>query len=421
MEKKILKTISQNLDLIREFDIKEDMFYDSDMQYLFKDMDRLLKKGYVIYDKEVLNNSETIGHKNMRGALKDLRDQTLRSLTQSVLKSHQCAVKSKDVDLNKLLEQLRDSIDEISFSNYDSIRLEKAISYLDKYKQETIEMENSKKNKFYTFSHPVLEKYLRMEKGWNISLIGGTGSGKSLMACMLTVDFAIRYNEPCLFITDENSESTILQYLKCHYLGLHYRSVQDRTIKLDEYVETLSKKDRMEYDRVFNLIQVWELSGINTNEVRMFIKQQPIKYGLLVIDSFDELNSISNLQEVVRYDRNAKEVEVLAKELDLILLCTAQTKSDYYRISAEKLPMLCNHNAKTLVKKNFASIVIHSTFNKKDEKIDDVIKLNKCRSGGHGVIYGFNKNYDYINIEPEEDEYNLNRIKHTEKDKEFDF
>jgi len=415
MESNILKSLSMDLTLIDTHSIKLDDFYKSYSKGLFKKLIESKEKGYKMYnltsyDKNKLEGSKFLLKDNMSGFVEDLRINTLKYKVHDILNNSLDGIKDKNVNLMDLIGNSIDSLQEIEFNTDKELNMMNSLDYIDKYKADTEYYENSDEERFYTFSHPILEKYLRMKMGWNISLIGRSADGKSILSCIFAVDFAKRYSLPVLYVTDENDKDTILEYMKCSYFGIHFRSVQDRTIKLDEYIENLSKEERDAYEKTFSYIDVWQLEGIPLGKVKTFLNVSKVNYKYICFDSFEELNSDSNLDQVVLYDLNAKEVERLAKKTNTIIMNTAQTKTDLYRVSAEKMPMLCNFHSKTLVKKNFASILIASTYNKDGDHIDDVLKLNKSRSGGTGVMYKITKNYDYMSIDVDDQEYDITKI-----------
>ena len=423
--KDIIKTIGMDLTLLDHFDIKEHFFYKDFNKATIKKMIEHKEKGYKIYpfnayEQGVLKESRYLDKNNLKGYITELVESTSRFNTFDTLNNSIEQIKNTDLQVSDVISRTNNILTQIQYNGIQNNNTTTGIDYIEKYKKETKEMQESKRNRFYTLGIPVLNEFIRAEKGWSMNLLAGTGGGKSIIACILTIEFIKKYKERVLFVTDENSESTILQYLQCAYFGLHFRSVQDRTMDLSKYIDSLSEKDRIEYEEIFSLIEVWELVGIPLQQVKQHILNSDKEYSFLIMDSFDEINSTNGLEDVINYQQNGKLIETLAKELNVLLLVTAQLDTKLYSTSAEKLPELCNHQAKSLVKKSFMSLVIHKILDKDGALIDTVVKLNKCRSGGKGKMVAFKENFDYMSINFEVKEYDLNRIK-EKKVKELDF
>ena len=243
---------------------------------------------------------------------------------------------------------------------------------------------------------------LVLRRNNNIFITGNSGGGKSLGLIQECVHHSKAYNERCLFITDENSDEVILTYMYCNYLGFKYHDIEDRNVDLHQYIESMKPEDKKELERVFTNIDVIELPGIPTLEVRNILKNAQNNdnpYGWLGIDSFEELNIDSNLEEISRQNQNAILCERIAKDFGLILWVTAQLKTDFYSISIEKMMMTCNHGSKTLIKKSFLSLLLWWEYAKDEDGEMKPLgfrgKINKCRSGGLGKIYEIKQNYDY--------------------------
>ena len=261
----------------------------------------------------------------------------------------------------------------------------------------------------YKYCFTVDSGMLVLRRNNNIFITGN--SGKSLALGQEIVKHSERYDERCLYITDENSDTVILTYMYCNYLGLKYHDVVDRKVNLDEYISNLPPKEIDELKRVFKNIDVIELSGISTQEVRRLLKNarnNDNPYEWVGIDSLEEMNIDSTLDDLSRQNQNAIMCERIAKDFDLILWVTAQLKTDLYNTSIEKMPIMCNHGSKTLIKKCFFSLLLHHEYAKDADGDAKVIgfrgKLNKSRSGGVGKVYAITQNYDYCQLIPADDE-----------------
>jgi len=277
--------------------------------------------------------------------------------------------------------------------------------------KEIEELKNTNKPTHYTPSHEAIKKYTRMKKGWFGSIISGAGGGKTIALCQEAVYHSDVYNEKCLYITDENSDEVVLTYMYCNYLGLKYHDIEDRVIDLDKYIDELSKEKKEELERVFKNIDVIEMAGIPSSEVRNLLKKAENNdnpYEWLGLDSFEEVNIDANVEEITRQNQNAIICERIAKDFSLILWVTAQLKTDFYQISIEKMMMTCNHGSKTLIKKNFISLLLWWEYGKSDDDDNKTLgfrgKINKCRSGGMGKVYEITQNYDYCRLNPSDNE-----------------
>lgn len=301
------------------------------------------------------------------------------------------------------LSNLDLSLRKLDMENPRDIELIKAENFLDLYKERTLEIEELKKSNkptYYTFNNKILGKHVRMKLGWLWNLVGKTGDGKSIVSTQLTVDFVKNYNERALYVTDENSKEVILTYMYCTYFNIKYHDVEDRIIDLNNHIKQLPDKELKEFLRIFSKIDVIELPCIPLLEVRKILKNainNDNPYTWVFLDSFDEINSDSNAVEVDRYDANAKMCERVAKDYQCLLGVTNQLATDLYKASIEKIPQLCTHQSKTIVKKCSLSLVLGNEV-KKDEdgnsELGSRMKINKCRSGGQGVLLATQKDFD---------------------------
>lgn len=250
--------------------------------------------------------------------------------------------------------------------------------------------------KKYCFTVPSSMLVLRRDD--NVFITGN--SGKSIASTQLTVEFVRDYNERALYVTDENSKEVILTYMYCTYFNIKYHDVEDRIIDLNNHIKQLPEKELKEFLRIFSKIDVIELPCIPLLEVRKILKNainNDNPYTWVFLDSFDEINSDSNAVEVDRYDANAKMCERVAKDYQCLLGVTNQLATDLYKASIEKIPQLCTHQSKTIVKKCSLSLVLGNEV-KKDEdgnsELGSRMKINKCRSGGQGVLLATQKDFD---------------------------
>ncbi len=315
----------------------------------------------------------------------------------------------EDVSLDTAISNLDMAMRNLEKDNNKEVAIIKADTFLDIYDRDTLEIEeakNSNKPTYYTLFHPVLKKYLRMKLGWNINLISKTGGGKSIVGAELLLHLVMDYDQRALLVTDENSDSVILTYLHCAYFGISYHKVEDREIDLSEHINLLTDKEYKKYKRVFNNIDVIELPSIPLMDVRSMLKtaqNNDNPYSFVMLDSFDEINSDSNIPEFDRYDINAKQVEKIAKAFDVILLVTNQLQTTSYSTSIENIPQLCTHFSKTIVKKSFLSLLLMNEYKKDGDDIKECgfrMKINKNRSGGQGVIYEVTKDYNNCRLIP---------------------
>jgi len=419
VNKDVLKTIAMDLSLISEHDISEEYFYDSFSIGLFNKMKDQADKGYKMYNlnsNEVskLKDSKYLLKENIKGHLTETKDITLRYKAHDLMSSSMEKLKNKNVNLTNIIEGTKEILTEIDYLNGEDIILKDNTCYIEDYKKQTEEMEKSTETRFYTFSsHPILKKHFRLQKGMFGSLISHTGGGKSVVSAMMAIDFAKNYrDQKVVFLTDENSEETIKEYMLSHYFNLSIADIQLRDEKIDEYIDSLNDADRKEYYDVFSRIITYEMVGLPTDKIKRLIKSID-NVGLLVVDSFEETNSLSSVykEEVDRYNASAKIWEAMAKELHIIILVTAQLATNFYQTCITKLPKICNYSSKQLVKKNFFSIILHATFDKDGNKIDDAMKISKNRTGQEDITYAVKKKYSHMQLIPEDKEYDLERIK----------
>ena len=338
--------------------------------------------------------------------------------SEQVIKTYSVKKEHKDL-LTKALEDLDNNETDTVISSLDmGLRnlekelpnedvLIKAVSYHDIYDEETKRIdEDLKLGKlpYYTFSDSIIKEHVRMVRGSYFAIVAASGVGKTIKLVHEAIEFTKNYKERCLFITDENSYEVILAYMHCNFLGLKYKDVEDRKINLTAYINALSDKEKEEFNTIFSLIDVVEVAGIPNEDVRKLLKRAKIHgnpYTLVVIDSFDEMNLTVSTDENTRYDINAKSVERIAKEFDCILGVTAQLKTDYYEISVEKMPMMCNHQSKTLIKKARFVWLLQWEFKKSEDDVENLglrSRILKSRSGGKDMIQIIDCKYDYCRM-----------------------
>ena len=317
----------------------------------------------------------------------------------------------EDVSLDTAVSNLDIGMRNLEKDNNKDVAIIKADTFLDIYDRETLEIEEAKKADkptYYTLFHPALKGKIRIKKGWLCNVIGSTGSGKSIATAEMLLHLVMDYNERALLVTDENSDGVILTYLHCAYFGLRYNKVEDRIIDLTAYINALPDKEFKEYKRVFDKIDVIELPSIPLLEVRSMMKKavnNDNPYRFVMLDSFDEINSDANIPEVDRYDINAKQIEKLTKEFESILIVTNQLQTTAYNISIEKIPQLCVHQSKTIVKKVSLSLILAPEYVSDGEEVREVgfrVKVNKSRSGSMGLIYEATRDYDHCRLLPSE-------------------
>lgn len=291
-----------------------------------------------------------------------------------------------------------------------------ALEFSEIYDALTEEMNELSKNgkpSHYTLHlFEAIKNTTRMKKGWLWTLVGSSGGGKTIIMAQLLVDFVKKYKERALFITDENSKEVILTYMYCAYFGLKYYDVEDRKVDITKFINELDEKNKKEYQEIFGLIDVEELPCIPMEEVRKMLKTAKNNnhpYSWVSIDSFEEIDmdSSEGISEIDRYDRNAKSCERLAKDMDIILGVTSQLKTDFYTISIDKMPMLCNHQSKTLIKKCFMALLLHNEYanegkgeNKTTKSLGFRCRTLKCRSGGQDAMFAIDKDFDHCKCIP---------------------
>jgi len=249
-----------------------------------------------------------------------------------------------------------------------------------------------------------------MTKGWLVTLIAASGVGKSIMLVNQALDFAIRYNERVLFITDENSHETIMRYMHCAFFGINHHKVVDREINLPIFLRGLGEEERKEYNRVFSLIDVIELPDIPLNEVKDICNNASSNgspYTFVIVDSFDEIGKSGKLSTIERYESNGIAVETMAKDLDIVLVLTTQMETEIAKskVSIEDLTLYCNYSSKTLPKKSFFVGVIHQKYirggqDEGNRVLDSGLyfRVLKSRSGGLGILTKLNPQFDCVRL-----------------------
>jgi len=306
--------------------------------------------------------------------------------------------------IDSVLSNLDMSLINLEKDNPRDSTIIQADSFMDIYNKkskEIIEAKEGDKPLYYKPSHPVIQKYARIKRGWLCNIISGTGGGKTLALVQEAVHHSKIYNERVLFITDENSDEVVLSYMYCNYFGISYHKMEDREINLNEYIDNLPKDELNEVKRVFSNIDVIELASIPTAEVRKILKKADNcdnPYCWLGIDSFDEVNLDSTAQETARQSQNAVMCERLAKDFDLICWLTTQLRTEFYSISIENMMITCNYGSKNIIKKSSLSLLLWWEYSKSEDEGATTLgfrgKINKCRSGGVGKIYDIVQNYN---------------------------
>lgn len=435
IEQKFITNLFNNPEIIEKTELTGEEFQSIPIRVVFK----ILKKEYnkkkttIVVNREILNiifkgyeenfkkiNIDTID--DFKKAIFIDSDEEVDWLYLELILKDNYKKRQYIEALDKTIKEIKeDNVDtalsnlELKISNLQQEDLQEdkihnLKSFINLYNQRTKEIEELKKQgklPYYSLYHPVLRDNVRMKLGWLWNLIAKSGSGKTIIAVDFLLNFVKEYRERALFITDENSDEVIMTYLHCNYFNVRYKDVEDRKVDLSELINSLSDEKRKEYEEIFGLIDVVQLSAIPLPKVRKILKNAKLAgspYTYVFIDSMDEVNAGLPVDEVTRYDANAKELERLAKDMNCILGVANQLATAHYEQSIETITQLCTHQSKTIVKKASLSLLIGEERKKNEDgdtvKIGDRIKINKCRSGGQDLIYEINKDFDYCKIHP---------------------
>jgi len=441
LEKQLLSHILYNPETIEKVTLNGEHFSDVIVRCIYTKLREKHNEtdGYEFINKDVLpliyeNNKEIFNSKDIT-TFKEIpkyifSDYDKESsfdwmFSENIIKEEFKRRKYVEV-LEKTIEDLDDASIDSAMSNLDmnlrsldkenprDSQLILGNTFTDIYDERTKEIEELKHNdkpSYYAPFHPVLKKYIRMKRGMCWNIIGKTGEGKSLVSVQIMLEFAREYDERTLYITDENSAEVILSYFHAAYFQIKYKDIEDRIVNLTQHIKNLSPKDKAEYDRVFGLIEVIELPSIPLLEVRRILKNAENNdnpYTFIFADSMDEIGSDMNVDEVTRYDLNAKQIERIAKDHSVIFGVSNQLNTNLYTTSVEKIPSLCTHQSKTIGKKVFMALVIGDEYKNNDdgevESLGQRIRILKSRSGGMNVIYPFERRFDYCSILPSDHE-----------------
>ena len=435
LETQFLANIFYNPELLDKITLTGDEFINAPVKIVFKKIREIHNKEQevtkdvlpVIYElnKDIFEQFEMSNYKDLEKHIfhnyekidwlyteNVIKEKYKKRLYQKVFEEAQLNIEKKPID--NVLNNLDIALSQLDKEDIKDNKLIQSTDFKDIYEERTKEIKELKKTgklPYYSLYHPVLKQYVRMKRGWSWNIIAKTGAGKTIVATDLLLQFVKEYNERALFITDENSDEVILTYLHCSYFNIKYKDVEDRKIDISKLIDNLDEKGKKEYDRVFSNIDVIELPSIPISQVKKILKRAKNNskpYTYVFIDSFDEINTDMKVEEVTRYDLNAKELERLPKEFDCLVGVSNQLATVYYNTSIDKIPKLCTHQSKTIMKKVSLSLLIGEEMKKdkdgENEFLGHRIKINKCRSGGDSVIYGITRNFDYCKIIPSDSE-----------------
>jgi hypothetical protein len=159
---------------------------------------------------------------------------------------------------------------------------------------------------------------------------------------------------------------------------------------LDEYVNGLDEQEQKEYTQVFSRITVLPIPSIPLNDVRRTIsiaREKESPFDFVYIDAFDNINEREKGDPLQRSERNAIEIELLAKDEDVVMINLCQLKTCYYQTSIENIPKTCTHQSAEKPKKSSLMIIVHYLIAKSKDGKESIrksrqMRIVKSRSGG---------------------------------------
>lgn len=307
------------------------------------------------------------------------------------------AITNFELKMKELRNEMPKDVQILNFENH-----------LKFYEEQTKDMKNDIAS-YYSLSHTPLANHIRIDKFWLCVFMGTTGSGKTIFLAQEAVHFATTYKKRVLFITDENSQNTIMNYMICNFFNLRYKDVIDRKIDLVDFINNLSEEKKQEFERLKDLIEVLELPDIPLLDVVDILENAEYNgnpYGLLCIDSFNEIHkSNTKLSTLENGERNAIMLEEIPKRFKMPIYITAQLDSEVgkHRPNIDDVTEYAIFSSKMLPKKAGLVIAIHGRYTKieggakRQEGL--YLKICKSRSGGKDFILKLKPNFDNIKIE----------------------
>lgn len=366
--------------------------------------------------KNLVSKSQTILEDFEFGDLAELENAIFTSSTEDTLDwlyfEHKIKEEYKNRQYQDILVKMHENVengnwsiaDAENFKNLEYQKIDAEINgatvmkgkdYIPYYRQVTKELNESKnkgKSKWYALPMGrMIEDNTEVEKGEVVDIVAETGGGKTIAACFLTTETMKKYrNERFLFVTGENSLDRIMDYLHASYFGISYKHIKKREIDLDDYIDKLEEEEHKDYIQVFSRITVLPIPSIPMNDVRRTIsiaREKESPFDFVCIDAFDNINEREKGDPLQRSERNAIEIELLAKDEDVVMINLCQLKTSLYQISIENIPKTCTHQSAEKPKKSALMIIIHYLIGKSKDGKESIrkgrqIRIVKSRSGG---------------------------------------
>lgn len=287
----------------------------------------------------------------------------------------------------------------------------KGTDYPAHYNLKTQEIEEQKKNgKNIYYQIPfgkTIENITYVERKEVVFKITETGGGKTISTCNMCVKLAKKYpNDKTLYVTSENTLEKIMDYLHAAYFGVSYREIKMRGLKIDDYLNSLSKEERDKYNQVFDRITVLYEPGIPLSSVEEVLEKaydNENPYDILIIDAFDNIDERLPGDAIAKADLNSIKIEWIAEKWNVLLIVTGQLKTALYNTSIESIGKNCVHNTNMPGKKSSLMIVVHPKINKDKESGDGIRvglfgKIVKSRSGGVDEVWPIRPDWEKVSF-----------------------
>ena len=403
-----LMTVQNSLEVVSN-DLTKDSFHADRHKLIFQsitDLSNESKPYDVLLVEQKLNDSKLLALAGGSEYLSQILNESASSFYNletyvaqlNKLKSHrdleslgqQMIALSRDLtkeDVFTDAEGLFSSVDITGEQKKTSFTFEEAIKSATELLVAKAEAKHKKEFTGVQFNISHLDHLVGAIKKGHLCVIGGRpGSGKSTLAQMLTIQTALRYSKPVLFISAEMDKDTLTNRMISALSSIPYDNIHNATLydgMLEQYSTATYQYQRLQ-------IHIEDKQQPTISEVRAYARKAKRKYknlGCIVIDYLQLLRDPSvkdRIQEVASISRKLK---AMAKEFECPIIALGQLNRDSE--GTGKRPKAHNLKDSGQIEQDADQIIlVHPIVEKEDQMPTGITELivDKNRHGKKGIV-----------------------------------